>query len=101
MKKLIVIAALCFLSACNMNQRGAEDAVRESLKDPESGRFGEFYYNSTTKKGCLVVNAKNSMGGYTGDQMAFVTKTEKGWHAGAIIELPLESCRKIHADKAE
>ena len=33
------------LTACNSTQRGAEAAVRENLKDPESARFGEFYFN--------------------------------------------------------
>lgn len=100
MKKLTLIAALCLLSACNPNKSGAEDAVRDSLKDPDSARFGEFYYNSTTKKGCLTVNAKNSMGGYTGDQMAFVFKTDEGWAVEKFLETSFEGCQRVYADSA-
>lgn len=100
MKKLTLVAALCLLAACDRNRSGAEDAVRDILKDPDSAKFGEFYYNSSTKKGCLTVNAKNSMGGYTGDQIAYIELTKDGWDASYISEVPQSLCREIHADKA-
>jgi len=66
---IFAACAICLaLPGCDSNKKGAEAAVLEDLRDPDSARFGEFYFNDETKKGCLTVNAKNSMGGYTGDQ---------------------------------
>ncbi|TWF53266.1 hypothetical protein [Neorhizobium alkalisoli] len=51
----------------NTVQRG----VRKSLKDPESARFGGFAAAAESPNAitvCGVVNAKNSYGGYTGNQ---------------------------------
>lgn len=86
---------LTLLSACDGNRSGAEEAVRNVLKDPDSAKFGDFYYNEKTKKGCLAVNAKNSMGGYTGEQQAYVTQTENGWENNGIADIPAASCREI------
>ncbi|EQB17813.1 hypothetical protein [Novosphingobium lindaniclasticum] len=94
MKKLALLATLTLLSACNSNRSAAEDAVRESLKDPDSAKFGDFSFNEKTQKGCLTVNAKNEMGGYTGDQQAHVMKTEEGWVTVAIADIPASLCRK-------
>jgi hypothetical protein len=91
-------ALIAPLAACGGAQKAAEAAVKENLKDPDSARFGEFYYNKTTKKGCLTVNAKNSMGGYTGDQQAYVKPGDKGWEVNGISEVDQESCRRIYAD---
>lgn len=101
MKKLVLFAMLSLLSACDRNRSGAEEAVRSVLKDPDSAKFGEFYYNEKTQKGCLAVNAKNSMGGYTGEQQAYVEKADKGWENFGIGDLPLSSCREIHADRGK
>ena len=98
MRKLTGLLCLpLLLSACS-ERSGAEKAVREALKDPDSARFGEFYYNADTKKACLTVNAKNSMGGYTGDQQAEMTKGEDGWSVDAIAELDQETCKSYHAN---
>lgn len=45
--------------------------VRDKLKDPESARFGSMVAGKDSKgfiTVCGWVNAKNSFGGYTGDQ---------------------------------
>jgi len=97
MKKYILIASLT-LAGCGGLQKGAEEAVRANLRDPESARFGNFYFNEKTKKGCLTVNAKNSMGGYTGDQQAHVQKTDEGWESIAITEVDLATCQQSFAD---
>ena len=50
-------------------QRAAiEAAIRVRLKDPESARFGEFKAGRAPEgiTVCGQVNAKNSLGGYTG-----------------------------------
>lgn len=72
------------LSACSETS-AIEDAVRESLLDPESARFSEIT-EYTDEDGdqwaCVMVNAKNRMGGYTGDSMMLALKTEEhGWQA--------------------
>lgn len=89
------------LTACDRDRHGAEEITREALKDPESARFGDFYFNPQTKKGCLTVNAKNSMGGYTGDQQSYVEKTDKGWENVGIADIPVDSCRRVHADRKD
>lgn len=95
MKKLVLFGMLAMLSACDGNRSGAEEAVRNVLKDPDSAKFGDFYYNEKTKNGCLAVNSKNSMGGYTGEQQAYVTKTEKGWEYNGIADIPAATCHEI------
>jgi len=102
MSKLHYVLAACAmcltLPGCDRNKSGAEEAVLENLKDPDSARFGDFYYNPKTKKGCLTVNAKNSMGGFTGDQQAYVENTDDGWTNMAIAENSQDSCRAVFAD---
>lgn len=54
------------------SRRAAVEAgVRESLKDPESARFGRMWAarQDDTIHVCGYVNAKNSFGGYTGDSL--------------------------------
>lgn len=43
-----------------------ESNVRARLKDPDSAKFSEVTFNAAKGAGCGYVNAKNSMGGYTG-----------------------------------
>jgi hypothetical protein len=95
----VALALVCVtsLAACS-GRSGAEEAVRQVLKDPDSARFGEFYFNEETKKGCLAVNARNAMGGYTGEQQAYVERTENGWETDGIAEIDQAMCRRIHAD---
>jgi len=49
----------------------AKKAVTQLLKDPESAKFKEVFFNETQKGGavaCGQVNSKNSLGAYTGFQ---------------------------------
>ena len=92
-QKLCAIAIPLALAACS-GRSGAEKAVRERLKDPDSAKFGEFYYNSTTGKACLTTNAKNSMGGYTGDSQSHLKKDKDGWHYERDGQESPEDCRK-------
>ena len=97
-KMLSALAIPLALAACS-GRSGAEDAVRERLKDPDSAKFGEFYYNSTTGKACLTTNAKNSMGGYTGDSQSHLSKDKEGWHYEGDLEESSADCRQFYADK--
>jgi hypothetical protein len=96
---LIATTVICLaLPGCDRNRSGAEAAVLENLKDPDSAEFGEFYYNEGTGRGCLSVNAKNSLGGYTGAQQAYVQKSGDGWTNREIVDKSPEFCREVFAD---
>ena len=68
--------------------------VRVSLKDPDSAKFGKV---SVVKESnaCVTVNAKNSLGGYTGDQQAFLMKSNGLWEVLSIDEMTHERCIEI------
>lgn len=67
----------------NNYKEAVEAAIRSQLKDPDSAKFSamttprkevmvehrDFVYGYST---CLYVNAKNSYGGYSGDQLYWV-----------------------------
>ena len=95
----LVLAAS--LAACNSQRAGAEEAVRAALRDPESARFGEFYYNEETKLACLTTNAKNAMGGYTGDKEAMLSYADGKWLYGGDLDSTPQRCREIFADKTD
>lgn len=88
------------LAGCSQ-QRSAEAAVRNNLKDPDSARFGDFYYNSKTRHACLTTNAKNTMGGYTGNQQFKLQRGDQGWEIVSAEEIGFDECRDEWADKAE
>ncbi|MGO1303519.1 MAG: hypothetical protein ACTMKV_01915 [Sphingomonas parapaucimobilis] len=46
----------------------AEQAVKSSLKDPESVKFENFRYNVKSKVVCGEYNARNGFGGMTGNK---------------------------------
>jgi hypothetical protein len=96
-KALYALAIPLALAACS-GRSGAEKAVRAVLKDADSAKFGEFYHNSTTGKACLTTNAKNSMGGYTGDSQSHLIKDGDGWHYESESEQSPEDCRRLYAD---
>lgn len=101
MKHAILLAAIPLaLGGCS-KQRAAEAIVRESLIDPESARFGDFYFNDKTQKGCLTVNSKNSMGGYTGNQQAYVKQQGGTWKEVGIADIDRDMCREVHADAVD
>lgn len=99
LRMAMALACVASLAACS-SRSGAEEVVRQNLKDPDTARFGDFYFNDKTQKGCLTVNAKNSMGGYTGDQQASVWREDGEWHFGHISEYGTDICRSV-ADKAD
>lgn len=90
---LLALAVPLALAACGGDQSAAETAVRAALRDPDSAKFGAFHYNSDTQRACLTVNAKNAMGGYTGDRQAHVVRTDAEWHFEDEKEETHEECR--------
>lgn len=94
MDKTLYISALVFLLAGCGEEPGARKAVLAHLKDPDSAKFGEF--SLAGKNGaCLTVNAKNSMGGYTGDQQAALCKLAGKWVSITIERASHEKCLEI------
>jgi hypothetical protein len=95
-KAVLAIGCCCLAAACG-DESAAQKAVRASLKDPDSAKFGKF---TLAKKGndqmaCLTVNAKNSMGGYTGDREAALMKAGDEWQVITINELDHWRCVNV------
>ena len=86
---LLVLPIL--LTACGGIESESKDAVRSRLKDPDSAKFGKFTRVGDTRA-CLTVNARNSMGGYTGDQVAFLWKKGDRWVVLQIEEVSHDNC---------
>ncbi|MCV2351993.1 hypothetical protein [Paucibacter sp. Y2R2-4] len=101
MKKisLLVVVAL-LLSACGGVESEAKKAVLGRLKDPDSAKFGKFT-QVNEKTACLTVNARNSMGGYTGDQQAHLMKFEDKWDVMTIGEVSHDECIGIMKKASE
>ena len=98
-RNLIGFVCVLLLVGCGGDEAAAQKAVLGSLKDPASAKFGKF--SPVGKKwACLTVNAKNSMGGYTGDQQAYLLK--EGENSWFVIDLDPrfghESCIEFFAN---
>lgn len=86
MKRLIPICvSLMMLSACGGVESDVKKVVQSGLKDPDSAKFGKFTQLDANYV-CIAVNAKNSMGGYTGNQEALVRKVNGHWEVLTIQE---------------
>lgn len=107
------ILVVLILGACG-RQGKVEAVVKESLKDPDSAKFGELYEKDGY--GCILVNAKNSMGGYGGRQPAlleikgdsirvidFIEKTDKGCAilVEELIESKIKATKRLEEEKIE
>lgn len=60
--------------------RDAQRSIRANLRDPSSAKFGEAAYHDGAV--CGVVNARNAMGGLTGDTRYIVLKDGRGFFEG-------------------
>ena len=82
MKFAVIALMMISTSGCGPNQFNEEGkmqaAVLASLKDPDSAKFGKMT-KVNESHACLTVNAKNAMGGYTGDQQAYLTEYKNKW----------------------
>ena len=74
---ITVVALIPVVTAAQMTDKQfawvetGKDAVRAKLKDPESARFRNVFFNrgeDDIPVACGEVNAKNSFGGYQGHQ---------------------------------
>lgn len=102
--KRIAMTLLCLGAvACNGAERKIQEAVRSSLRDPTSAIFGETRISPSGTAACVVVNARNSFGGYTGDQVAsvYLDRETGTWEAADISEISMDTCMQINASVVE
>jgi hypothetical protein len=100
--KILLLGVLLSSSGCDTAtfDNPMRKVVREKLKDPDSAKWGESYtYKS---RACLEVNSKNSYGGYTGKQIAWLHTYDSGesWSVdrieeGVCFETPLKELAEI------
>jgi hypothetical protein len=91
-----VLILIVLLSGCDSSGEGnAKELVLKNLKDPDSAKFGEFTVVSTEKfeMACLTVNAKNSLGGYVGNQ-EYIVGRPKGetWELQGVHKVSHSIC---------
>jgi len=87
--KRIAISLLCLGAvACNAEENAARDAVRSSLRDPQSAIFGEVKLSANGNSACVTVNAKNGFGGYEGNRQAVVHRNPQTgvWTSTGILD---------------
>ena len=59
-------------SATPEEVQGVTEALKSSLKDPDSAKVSGVQISADGKTACGFVNAKNSYGGYSGDSAFYV-----------------------------
>lgn len=98
MKYPLGIAALVLLAGCS-DSGAVKDAITEGLIDADSAKFGEITVvdGEGGKFACATVNARNSFGGYTGDQQVMLKdEGSDGWvWMGEGSEQSHQSCVDI------
>jgi hypothetical protein len=80
---------LILLGGCSQDG-SLQKSIISVLKDPDSARFGDVKYFKDYA--CYEVNAKNSMGGYTGRQVAFMNKIDNSWHVVRFEKTTIDNC---------
>ena len=89
------------LAACGNSDVGKiKDAVRQRLKDPDSAKFGTVVMDSYATRACIEFNAKNSMGGYVGTQIAEVVKRNDVWNV-LIMDQSASNCEQMQLKRVE
>jgi hypothetical protein len=84
-KAVIAAYLLITLASCAGEESAAKKALAQSLKDPDSAKFGDV--RLIGKNGaCIPVNAKNSFGGYSGWK-AFMFVLQMCWPTTTLIPL--------------
>jgi hypothetical protein len=85
---LCLSAIACGPSEHERTEQAVQEAVRASMLDPRSAIFGEMSYTVSGNSGCVTVNGKNTLGGYTGNQQAIVRKNVQtgSWRTTTITD---------------
>lgn len=77
-----------------------QDAVRRSMRDPQSALFGQLSL-VVPDGACQTVNGRNSMGGYTGNQQAILKKLEGRWFTVGIHDISNTRCIEVVKELAK
>lgn len=71
---------LVVLTGCGDSDVGRiEAAVKARLVDPDSVKFGSVTFSPKGESACIEYNAKNRMGGYSGQTIASLIYGADGW----------------------
>lgn len=97
---LIAAAGAAFAAWWHLPIWRGQQIVRAKLKDPDSARFEQVTHNRQNDVVCGWVNAKNSLGGYTGrklfmlsgEKVVFEPSTSAGAREAFMYELTM-ACR--------
>ncbi|HOY86834.1 MAG: hypothetical protein V9G21_04380 [Methylotenera sp.] len=93
MKFAVLLLIILCMSGCGENSKITE-VIRASLIDPDSAKFGKISINEN--RACVNVNSKNTLGGYTGNQIAHMQKYHNEWKVLLISDsLSYEECIEI------
>lgn len=76
--------------ADNTERKLLTNAVRQRLFDPDSAKFDE-YLVVGSDSACVILNAKNRMGGYSGRSATYLKKIDGVWHSINSMQ-SLETC---------
>lgn len=80
MKVTCVLMLASALAGCgNSDVTAIKAAVKERLIDPDSVKFGSTRIGGAGVEACIEYNAKNRMGGYGGQKVAYASKSQEGW----------------------
>jgi hypothetical protein len=90
-KFAVFVFGCVLLHGCGGAEGEAKKAVLEHLKDPDSARFGLFTQVDELVA-CLTVNAKNSVGGYIGNEQALLKRIDGKWEFYAVQDISHDEC---------
>jgi len=90
-----IVLSLCCVLLVGCGDSAVKKAVRESLVDPDSAKFGSVKYSKNGEAACVTVNAKNRMGGYTGDSQIIVEKIDGKWSAINDEDTSQDTCMQV------
>ncbi len=90
-KNLFIVSSVALILGCGGDEGEIKKITIQNLKDPDSAKFGDVQIIEN-RLACLTVNAKNSMGGFTGNQLAFLRKEGGKWEFYFIEDFPKDMC---------
>lgn len=80
MRGILIVMLASALAGCgNSDVSAIKAAVKERLIDPDSVKFGNTRIGEAGVEACIEYNAKNRMGGYGGQKVAYASKSPDGW----------------------
>ena len=105
MKKffLFLLFPIIILTGCGEESK-IKEQVKKHLIDPDSVTWGriELKESELGKIGCVELNSKNRVGGYTGVQALIVANlNDNGWKVVSDEGVPFNICMKIVAEKID